>query len=107
MCEDLGGHGLPNPPAAVFRLLYQVVWSRQFRVRENVEPIIANQATQVYAHRNTIKLSENQKVSTNKIRQLVSAQPAELFGLEVVDLTAAKIEYSHDLRGQCRGGGRG
>jgi len=48
----------------------------------------------VFARRNTIKISEEREVIANEIRQAVSARLAELFGLEVVDLQIAKIEYS-------------
>lgn len=83
-----------TPPAAVFRLLYQVGQSGNFSVRENVEPIIADRAMRVFARRNTIKISEEREVIANEIRQAVSTRLAELFGLEVVDLQIAKIEYS-------------
>ena len=82
------------PPAAVFRLLYQVGRSGNFSIRENVEPIIADRAMRVFARRNTIKISEEREVIANEIRQAVSARLAELFGLDVVDLQIAKIEYS-------------
>ncbi len=82
------------PPTAVFRLLYQVGKSGSFGIRENVEPIIADRAMRVFARRNTIKISEEREVIANEIRQLVSVRLAELFGLEVVDLQIAKIEYS-------------
>jgi regulator of protease activity HflC (stomatin/prohibitin superfamily) len=82
------------PPAAVFRLLYQVGQSGNFSIRENVEPIIADRAMRVFARRNTIKISEEREVIANEIRQAVSARLAELFGLDVVDLQIAKIEYS-------------
>ncbi|CDH44299.1 hypothetical protein BN874_160055 [Candidatus Contendobacter odensis Run_B_J11] len=82
------------PPAAVFRLLYQVGRSGNFSVRENVEPIIADRAMRVFARRNTIKISEEREVIANEIRQSVSTRLAELFSLEVVDLQIAKIEYS-------------
>ncbi|MEI2781905.1 MAG: SPFH domain-containing protein [Candidatus Competibacter sp.] len=82
------------PPPAVFRLLYQVGRSGSFGIRENVEPIIADRAMRVFARRNTIKISEERETIANEIRQLVSTRLAELFGLEVVDLQIAKIEYS-------------
>ncbi|MDS4028751.1 MAG: SPFH domain-containing protein [Candidatus Contendobacter sp.] len=82
------------PPAAVFRLLYQVGRSGNFSIRENVEPIIADRAMRVFARRNTIKISEEREAIANEIRQAVSTRLAELFGLEVVDLQIAKIEYS-------------
>ncbi len=82
------------PPTAVFRLLYQVGKSGSFGIRENVEPIIADRAMRVFARRNTIKISEERETIANEIRQLVSTRLAELFGLEVVDLQIAKIEYS-------------
>jgi regulator of protease activity HflC (stomatin/prohibitin superfamily) len=82
------------PTAAVFRLLYQVGRSGSFGIRENVEPIIADRSMRVFARRNTIKISEEREVIANEIRQLVSTRLAELFGLEVVDLQIAKIEYS-------------
>ena len=82
------------PPPAVFRLLYQVGRSGSFGIRENVEPIIADRAMRVFARRNTIKISEQRDTIANEIRQLVSTRLAELFGLEVVDLQIAKIEYS-------------
>ncbi len=83
-----------TPPAAVFRLLYKVGRSGNFSVRENVEPIIADRAMRVFARRNTIKISEEREAIANEIRQAVSSRLAELFGLEVVDLQIAKIEYS-------------
>lgn len=82
------------PTPAVFRLLYQVGRSGNFSVRENVEPIIADRAMRVFARRNTIKISEEREVIANEIRQAVSTRLAELFGLEVIDLQIAKIEYS-------------
>ncbi len=82
------------PAAAVFRLLYQVGRSGNFSIRENVEPIIADRAMRVFARRNTIKISEEREAIANEIRQLVSVRLMELFGLEVVDLQIAKIEYS-------------
>jgi regulator of protease activity HflC (stomatin/prohibitin superfamily) len=82
------------PQAAVFRLLYQVGRSGSFGIRENVEPIIADRAMRVFARRNTIKISEEREAIANEIRQAVSTRLAELFGLEVVDLQIAKIEYS-------------
>lgn len=82
------------PPPAVFRLLYQVGRSGSFGIRENVEPIIADRAMRVFARRNTIKISEEREVIANEIRQAVSTRLAELFGLEVIDLQIAKIEYS-------------
>ncbi len=82
------------PSAAVFRLLYQVGRSGSFGIRENVEPIIADRAMRVFARRNTIKISEERELIANEIRQAVTARLAELFGLEVVDLQIAKIEYS-------------
>ena len=82
------------PTAAVFRLLYQVGRFGSFGIRENVEPIIADRAMRVFARRNTIKISEEREVIANEIRQAVTARLAELFGLEVVDLQIAKIEYS-------------
>ncbi len=82
------------PSTAVFRLLYQVGRSGNFSVRENVEPIIADRAMRVFARRNTIKISEEREVIANEIRQAVGARLAELFGLDVIDLQIAKIEYS-------------
>ena len=82
------------PQTAVFRLLYQVGRSGSFDIRENVEPIIADRAMRVFARRNTIKISEEREAIANEIRQAVSARLAELFGLDVVDLQIAKIEYS-------------
>ncbi|MBS1225523.1 MAG: hypothetical protein H6R24_2201 [Proteobacteria bacterium] len=82
------------PAAAVFRLLYQVGRSGSFGIRENVEPIIADRAMRVFARRNTIKISEEREVIANEIRQAVTTRLAELFGLDVVDLQIAKIEYS-------------
>ncbi len=82
------------PQAAVFRLLYQVGRSGNFSVRENVEPIIADRAMRVFARRNTIKISEEREMIANEIRQAVSVRLTELFGLEVIDLQIAKIEYS-------------
>lgn len=82
------------PPAAVFRLLYQVGRFGNFSIRENVEPIIADRAMRVFARRNTIKISEEREAIANEIRQSVTARLAELFGLEVLDLQIAKIEYS-------------
>ena len=82
------------PTAAVFRLLYQVGRSGSFDIRENVEPIIADRAMRVFARRNTIKISEEREAIANEIRQAVATRLAELFGLEVVDLQIAKIEYS-------------
>ncbi len=82
------------PPSAVFRLLYQVGRSGNFSIRENVEPIIADRAMRVFARRNTIKISEEREAIANEIRQAVASRLAELFGLEVVDLQIAKIEYS-------------
>ncbi|HQA26280.1 MAG TPA: SPFH domain-containing protein, partial [Candidatus Competibacteraceae bacterium] len=43
---------------------------------------------------NTIKISEEREAIANEIRQAVASRLAELFGLEVVDLQIAKIEYS-------------
>ena len=83
-----------TPSTAVFRLLYQVGRSGNFSVRENVEPIIADRAMRVFARRNTIKISEEREVIANEIRQSVSTRLAELFGLDVIDLQIAKIEYS-------------
>jgi len=88
------------PP--MFRLLYQVGRFGNFSIRENVEPIIADRAmrvfarrnTRVFARRNTIKISEEREAIANEIRQSVTARLAELFGLEVLDLQIAKIEYS-------------
>lgn len=82
------------PTAAVFRLLYQVGRSGSFDIRENVEPIIADRAMRVFARRNTIKISEEREAIANEIRQAVATRLTELFGLEVVDLQIAKIEYS-------------
>lgn len=82
------------PAAAVFRLLYQVGRSGNFSVRENVEPIIADRAMRVFARRNTIKISEEREMIANEIRQAVSVRLMELFGLEIIDLQIAKIEYS-------------
>jgi len=82
------------PPMAVFRLLYQVGRFGNFSIRENVEPIIADRAMRVFARRNTIKISEEREAIANEIRQSVTARLAELFGLEVLDLQIAKIEYS-------------
>lgn len=82
------------PPTAVFRLLYQVGRSGNFSIRENVEPIIADRAMRVFARRNTIKISEEREAIANEIRQAVGSRLAELFGLDVVDLQIAKIEYS-------------
>ncbi|WP_295445780.1 prohibitin family protein [uncultured Thiodictyon sp.] len=82
------------PPKAVFRLLYQVGQSGSFGIRENVEPIIADRAMRVFARRNTIKISEEREVIANEIRQAVASRLDELFGIEVVDLQIAKIEYS-------------
>jgi regulator of protease activity HflC (stomatin/prohibitin superfamily) len=82
------------PPAAVFRLLYQVGRSGSFGIRENVEPIIADRSMRVFARRNTIKISEEREAIANEIRQAVATRLAELFGIEVVDLQIAKIEYS-------------
>lgn len=82
------------PPSAVFRLLYQVGRSGNVSIRENVEPIIADRAMRVFARRNTIKISEEREAIANEIRQAVASRLAELFGLDVVDLQIAKIEYS-------------
>ena len=82
------------PSTAVFLLLYKVGRSGNFSVRENVEPIIADRAMRVFARRNTIKISEEREVIANEIRQSVSTRLTELFGLDVVDLQIAKIEYS-------------
>ena len=82
------------PAKAVFRLLYQVGQSGSFGIRENVEPIIADRAMRVFARRNTIKISEEREVIANEIRQAVATRLDELFGLDVVDLQIAKIEYS-------------
>lgn len=82
------------PADAVFLLLYRVGRSGNFSVRENVEPIIADRAMRVFARRNTIKISEEREVIANEIRQSVSDRLAELFGLNVIDLQIAKIEYS-------------
>lgn len=82
------------PPEAVFRLLYQVGKSGSFGIRENVEPIIADRSMRVFARRNTIKISEEREAIANEIRQAVSARLEELFGLKVIDLQIAKIEYS-------------
>ncbi len=82
------------PAKAVFRLLYQVGQSGSFGIRENVEPIIADRAMRVFARRNTIKISEEREVIANEIRQAVASRLDELFGIEVVDLQIAKIEYS-------------
>ena len=82
------------PAGAVFLLLYRVGRSGNVSVRENVEPIIADRAMQVFARRNTIKISEEREVIANEIRQSVSDRLAELFGLNVIDLQIAKIEYS-------------
>jgi len=48
----------------------------------------------VFARRNTIKISEEREAIANEIRQAVTTRLGELFGLEVVDLQIAKIEYS-------------
>ena len=82
------------PAKAVFRLLYQVGQSGSFGIRENVEPIIADRAMRVFARRNTIKISEEREMIANEIRQAVASRLDELFGIEVVDLQIAKIEYS-------------
>lgn len=82
------------PSTAVFRLLYQVGRWGSFGIRENVEPIIADRAMRVFARRNTIKISEEREAIANEIRQAVTTRLGELFGLEVVDLQIAKIEYS-------------
>ncbi|MFZ1640024.1 MAG: SPFH domain-containing protein [Candidatus Contendobacter sp.] len=82
------------PTAAVFLLLYQVGRSGSFGIRENVEPIIADRAMRVFARRNTIKISEEREAIANEIRQAVSARLIDLFGIDVVDLQIAKIEYS-------------
>ena len=82
------------PSTAVFLLLYKVGRSGNFSVRENVEPIISDRAMRVFARRNTIKISEEREVIANEIRQSVSDRLAELFGLNVIDLQIAKIEYS-------------
>jgi regulator of protease activity HflC (stomatin/prohibitin superfamily) len=82
------------PQSAVFKLLYQVGRSGSFGIREKVEPIIADRAMRVFARLNTIKISEERESIANQIRESVTARLKELFGIEVVDLQIAKIEYS-------------
>jgi len=82
------------PREAVFHLLYQVGKAGDFGIQENVLPIIADRAMRIFAKRNTIKISEERETIANEIRESVSAQLKALFGLQVIDLQLAKIEYS-------------
>ena len=82
------------PRKAVFRLLYQVGKAGDFGIHENLVPIIADRSMRIFAKRNTIKISEERETIANEIRESISLQLKALFGLQVIDLQLAKIEYS-------------
>lgn len=82
------------PPDAVLKLLYQVGRSGDFDIAGNLRPVIADRALRVFAKRNTLKISEEREQIAMDIQSSIGQKLAEMFGVSVVDLQIAKIEYS-------------
>lgn len=82
------------PPEAVLKMLYQIGRSGNFDIASNLRPVIADRALRVFAKRNTLKISEEREVIATEIQQSITEKLKEIFGVSVVDLQIAKIEYS-------------
>lgn len=85
------------PADAVFRLLYRVGGAGTIDIQSNVRPVVADRALRVFARRNTVKISEERQAIVVEMRESIREALRELFGIEVIDVQLAGLNYSPEF----------
>lgn len=82
------------PDSAVLHLLYEVGKSGNGDIRKNIDPIVRDRVSRVYASKNTNYLSKDRVEIQNEITHVVHDELNRLFGVNVESLQIASITYS-------------
>jgi membrane protease subunit HflC len=82
------------PDAAVFHIMYNVGRSGPTDIRENIEPIVRDRVSRIFASKNTNYISAQREEIQNEILKSVHEAMNELFKVDVKSLQIASIGYS-------------
>ncbi|OAI41947.1 hypothetical protein AYO41_01365 [Verrucomicrobia bacterium SCGC AG-212-E04] len=81
------------PDSAVFHLLYEVGKSHG-DIRDNVQPVVQDRVSRIFASQNTNAINENRETLQQAVTQSVTTTLKELFQVDVKSLQIASIAFS-------------